>query len=239
MTHYIYETHCHSSEGSACSYVSGSELVHAYRNKGYSGLILTDHFFNGNTAVSSNLPWNERVSHFMLGYESALDAANTLNASLTRPASSSSFNEEFHVFFGFEYCFHGTEFLIYGLGKDFLLSYPQMLSWSVTTFFDYVHEAGGFITHAHPFREASYLSNVRLYPEKVDAVEVVNKSHTKPSFDKKALAYANAHNLLKTSGSDTHRLPLVSGGGIIFNRPMPTIQHLLDAFRNGESTYIP
>lgn len=229
MSQFIYETHCHSREGSACAQSNGADLVHAYKNKGYSGLIMTDHFFYGNTAVPTDLSWEERVAQFMYGYENALNAATSINQ-----LEDTSFS----VFFGWEYNFFGSEFLIYGLDQEFLLAYPQMLKWSITTFFDYVHEAGGFITHAHPFRQAGYIKQIRLYPEKVDAVEVVNKSHTNPSFNKKALAYANAHNLLKSSGSDTHSIYNINGGGLIFSRQMLTIHDLLEAFRNGESDYI-
>jgi len=230
MDTYLYETHCHSREGSACAHNTGGELVHAYSNKGYSGLILTDHFFNGNTAVPTNLPWDERIYQFMLGYESAFAASKAIT--LESPTST------FQVFFGWEYAYHGTEFLTYGLGKEFLLAYPNMLSWSISTYLDYVHEAGGFVSHAHPFRRADYIASVRLYPDKVDAVEVVNKSHTNPTFDANALDYANKHHLLKTSGSDTHTIHKIGGGGVTFNYPINTISEFIQGIKNGESDYI-
>ena len=33
-------------------------------DKGYNGIIVTDHFFNGNTCVPEYLPWKERVDMF-------------------------------------------------------------------------------------------------------------------------------------------------------------------------------
>ena len=45
---YIYETHLHTSEGSACGRSKAADIVHAYKAAGYTGIIITDHFFYGN-----------------------------------------------------------------------------------------------------------------------------------------------------------------------------------------------
>ena len=42
-----------------------------YKEEGYTGIIVTDHFFNGNTTVPRDLPWEERVELFCKGYENA------------------------------------------------------------------------------------------------------------------------------------------------------------------------
>lgn len=44
IVEYKYETHMHTSEGSACGASSGAEQVEAYYNAGYAGIIITDHF---------------------------------------------------------------------------------------------------------------------------------------------------------------------------------------------------
>lgn len=217
---YKYETHMHTREGSACASATGREMVRAHIEKGYSGMIVTDHFFNGNTAVPRNLPWKDRVNLFCKGYENAVDEARGTN---------------FNVLFGWEYAFDGTEFLTYGLEKKFLLDYPDILSWNVEKYFDIVHEHGGFISHAHPFREAFYIDTIRLYPEHVDAVEVINSSHTDPKFDERALAYAQKHNLLMTAGSDSHHLDGLHGGGMVFNKKINSIGDFIRAIK--EQTY--
>ena len=50
-----YETHAHTSETSRCSHISGGELAEFYKSLGYTGLFITDHFFNGNTTVPREL----------------------------------------------------------------------------------------------------------------------------------------------------------------------------------------
>lgn len=41
---YIYETHLHTSEGSACGRSRAIDIVDAYKAAGYTGIIITDHF---------------------------------------------------------------------------------------------------------------------------------------------------------------------------------------------------
>ena len=89
---YRYETHMHTCEGSACASASGAEMARAHRENGYTGIFVTDHFFNGNTAVPRELPWRERVERFCLGYEHARKEGERIGLD---------------VFFGFEYAVKG------------------------------------------------------------------------------------------------------------------------------------
>ncbi len=214
---YKYETHCHTSEASACSHSSGAEMVQAYKSTGYSGLIITDHFFNGNTGIDQNLLWQDRVSAFYKGYENAKEAAKDM---------------DFEVFFGWEYGYKGTEFLTYGLDIDFLLDHPDMLDWSILEYFDRVHEAGGFISHAHPFRERFYIKKIRLYPEYVDAIEVVNSGNSKEIFNEKALEYAKKHHLIQTKGSDSHDANKLSGEGMFFDHRLESIHDFIESLKS-------
>ncbi|TAH65156.1 MAG: histidinol-phosphatase, partial [Anaerolineaceae bacterium] len=146
---YIYETHLHTSEASACSHVSGAEQVRKYKEAGYAGIIVTDHFFTGNTAVPHNLPWEKRVDLFCKGYENAKKEGDKLGLS---------------VFFGWESNFRGTEFLIYGLDHEWMRNHPEMLYWSIEEQYHNIHEAGGYVVHAHPYRDRFYIKEIRLFP---------------------------------------------------------------------------
>ena len=53
---YLYETHMHTKEGSACGRDNAADIVRAYKEAGYAGVIVTDHFFGGNTAIDRSLP---------------------------------------------------------------------------------------------------------------------------------------------------------------------------------------
>jgi hypothetical protein len=221
---YRYETHLHTGEASACAGSTAAEMVRAYYRAGYSGIIVTDHFFNGNSCIPAHLPWAHRVDLFCRGYENALWEARKL---------------DFHVFFGWEYADNGAEFLTYGLGRDFLLKFPDMLSWPVEKYLRVVREHGGFVSQAHPYREAWYIGDVRVYPELVDAIEVRNASHRNPKFDRLALELANKYGLYKTGGSDSHFAEMLPGGGMEFDCELFTIEDFIRAVKEGRGHVIP
>ena len=114
-------------------------------------MCITDHFFNGNTSVPRDLPWEERVELFYSGYELAYEEGK---------------KQGFDVFFGWEWTFRGTDILTYGLGKEWLLAHPEVWELSINDYCDLARESGAFLVHAHPFREAAYIDMIRLFPER-------------------------------------------------------------------------
>lgn len=66
---YKYETHCHTKEASRCAENSVSELIDEYVKAGYSGIVITDHFFNGNCKIDDKLNWENRVTEFVMPYK--------------------------------------------------------------------------------------------------------------------------------------------------------------------------
>jgi len=217
MDLYLYETHLHTAEASACAKLTGAQQARLYKEFGYSGIIVTDHFFNGNTAIPDNLPWEKRVDLFCKGYENAKKEGDKLGLS---------------VFFGWESNYRGTEFLIYGLDHEWMKRHPEMLYWSVEEQYRHIHEAGGYVVHAHPFRIRPYISEIRLFPDLVDAVEVYNVGNRNIEFDKKASEYAKKHNLPGTAGTDAHGFePERSGMG--FYKPLNNINDFIENIKSG------
>ncbi len=218
---FIYETHLHTSEASACAWGSGADMVEGYIACGYAGMIVTDHFFNGNCAVPAGLPWPDRVERFCAGYENALAAAA---------------GRDFGVFFGWEYNCKGMEFLTYGLGKDFLLAHPDLHAWEIESYLKAVRAAGGLVSQAHPFRQRSYIKEIRLFPELVDAVEVFNAAD-QDEWNELAAEFAARHNLACTAGSDTHGAPgpeEVPRAGVAFARRLGNIADFVAAVKARE-----
>ena len=140
---YRYETHAQTSEGSRCSQMPAEALVRYYAARGYTGLCITDHFLNGNTTVPSCGSWESRIDQFCAGYERAAEAGAKLGLS---------------VFFGWEFSHAGTDFLTYGLDKAWLLRHPDCHTLRVPEYSALVHESGGFLVQAHPFREDTGIS---------------------------------------------------------------------------------
>ena len=104
-----YDTHVHTSEGSKCARTSGRQAAEAYHARGYDGIIITDHFFNGNSTVPRDLPWRERVELFTAGYRAAKAYGDQVGL---------------QVFFAWEDSSEGNDFLTYGLDENWLADHP-------------------------------------------------------------------------------------------------------------------
>lgn len=223
---YLYETHLHTSEASACGASTGQEMARACKEYGYTGIFVTDHNWGGNTAVDRSLPWDEWVNEFCKGYENAKAEGDKIGLD---------------VFFGYEAGFHATEFLLYGIDKEWMLANPCIRQADIEEQYRLVHANGGMVIHAHPYREEGYIPEVRLFPEWVDGVEGVNamhsnshsKAHNNPEFDKRAISYAREHKLPMTAGSDIHATNLL-GAGVAFKRKLASPADYIKAVLSGE-----
>ncbi len=216
--HFRYETHLHTREGSACGLDTAACMVDAYIAAGYAGVIVTDHFFNGNCAVSVDLPWAKKVAEFCKGYDQALAAVQG------RP---------FTVFFGWEYNYQGTEFLTYGLDRRFLLDHADILAWDVRTYLQTVRQSGGLVSQAHPFRQREYIREIRLFPEDVDAVEVYNPGNH-PDWNAQAVRLAEANGLASTVGSDAHsaRVSEATAAAMAFDHRLTSVADFITSVKN-------
>lgn len=216
---YIYETHCHTSQGSACGRATGAELARYYKAAGYDGIIVTDHFFNGNCAVDKNLRWEEKCELYCAGYRDAKRVGEQIGLS---------------VFFGMEYSYFGTDLLVYGLDEAWLKAHPEVMELYVKDFMRLVYENGGMIVHAHPFRKASYIDTIRLYPYDVDAVEVFNGGNKDPKADERANWYAESYGLVKVAGTDRHETYSTAKCATVFAERLQSIDDYMRLVRLGK-----
>ena len=205
MNQYIYETHLHTSTSSACGRSLGSEYISYYKEKGYAGIIVTDHFFNGNCAVPRDLPWEEKVKRFVEGYKIAKEEGD---------------KQGFDVFFGWEDCFRATEYLVYGLDEEWLLNNPDIMQWDDKEHFERIDAAGGLVVQAHPFRERDYIEEVRLHPLQSHAWEVCNAGNSVEE-DYQAYKYAKDNNIIMTAGSDIHLVGHTNNDNVTYGVSFP------------------
>lgn len=231
MSEYIYETHLHTRRVSACGVTEPEDYIETYKKAGYAGIIVTDHFFNGNSGIDRSLPWAEKVEQYCSGYERAKKAAE---------------GKDFDVFFGIEYNFEGDEYLLYGLDKEWLLKHEDVMNVSHQKLFEMVNEAGGLMIQAHPFRKRDYIKKINLHPECVHGFEVYN-SGNKPEENAKALLLANEQDLPGTSGSDMHNVEQIEAyirdksfkpGGVVFKKRLTSISDYVNGIKNREHDVI-
>ncbi len=219
---YRYETHCHNSWCSACGVSTPQEIAAAYHACGFAGIIITDHFLRGNTAVDRSLPWGEIAHEYYNAYLAAKDWAQ---------------GKDFDVLFGIEHAYgDGKEVLTYGIGLDFLLDNPDIHLLPLSEYAALVHGAGGFLSMAHPFRDRGYINMaVGPQPAYLDALEVYNY-HNRPEENEKALALARETGLLQTAGGDVHEQYSsgIGQAGVAFAQRVRTGEELVEALRSGD-----
>lgn len=226
---YLYETHMHTSEGSACAGSSGREMALSYKNAGYTGIIITDHNWYGNTAVDNKLPWEEWCDRFFKGYEAAKKCGDEIGL---------------QVFPGWESGYQGPEFLVYGISPETLKKHPELKDATIPEQLKIVHDLGGMVIQAHPYRKAWYISITRLYPDYADGLEIINASHSNPHngsrekvyYDDLAIKLARERNLPGTAGSDQHTVESF-GGGVMFRTKLTSIQDYIDRIK-GRADYV-
>ncbi len=218
---YKYETHLHTSACSACSVSDSVKLVDAAVKSGYSGIIITNHLFYGNTAVDRNLPWDDFIDKYKFDYLKAKEYARQF---------------DIDVLFGVEEVYEtGKEALIYGLEPDTLKSAPYSFNKDISKISKFVRENGGFIVAAHPFRNRSYIPDPDKTPDisKFDALETRNYFNT-PEDNQKAIDFAIKTNMPQICGGDIHNTKDFGNSGLIFHKRIRTNLELVSALKNRE-----
>lgn len=201
---YLYETHCHTFPVSKCAKSTVRETLEFYRSMGYEGVFITNHFLDGNINTDRSLPYEERLRFYFSDYENAVRIGREIGIS---------------VFLGLELTYAGTDFLIYGLNQDWFFSHPEIEGMKKSQELELLKNAGALIIQAHPFREASYIDHIRLFPRHVHGVEIVNANRSEFE-NKQAENYANSYGLLSVAGSDLHCVTQKRLAGIMTDTPL-------------------
>ena len=226
LMEYRYETHCHGSQCSLCAQSTAQMLVRAYKKAGYAGMVLTDHFIFGYTAVPATLPWDQRMRRYYGAYLDAKAVGDEL---------------DFDVIFGIEHAYgDGKEVLIYGVELDFLLVNPDIPNISLDELVQRVHEAGGIVIQAHPDRNR-YYTNMAVGPRAdiVDGIEVHNACND-PGEDLPALRLAQTKDYIITSGGDIHWIedPELATAGVVLPHRVRTSKEFADALKRRQHKYL-
>ena len=189
MKKYLYETHLHTFPVSKCAKSTVREMLEFYKSHGYQGVFITNHFIDGNINCDKSLPFAERLEFYFSDYEEGIRIGKEIGIS---------------VFLGIESSYKGTDFLIYGLDKEWFFEHPEIESMKKSEMLSMMAEAGALIVQAHPFREASYIDHIRLFPRYVHGVEIFNSNRS--DFENKlAKQYAKNYGLICFAGSDNHK----------------------------------
>jgi hypothetical protein len=221
---YKYEMHLHSKQGSKCGVADSRTYVDFYIKNGYSGAVLTDHFYHGNTRPPKDIEWTEYMNKYLEGYYAMKEAAE---------------GKDFSVFFGVEERFDTCdEYLIYGLEPEWYIAHPELRHLPRIEYLSLARESGAFIVQAHPYRYRHYYAkydHLTISSSLVDAYEVFNSGNT-PEHNKLAAMLAQKDGKPVIGGSDRHGISdEKTPGGIEVPRKADTIHDLIAMIKAREN----
>jgi predicted metal-dependent phosphoesterase TrpH len=216
---YKIDMHVHTWETSFCGKVAAREAVKLYKDSGYYGIVITDHYYRGFITGSiravSLRKWNEKMELFMKGYNRAQEEGERIGLK---------------VLLGMEIRFENSlnDYLVYGISEEFLKDNPSLYRLGIKNFKKYIEGTGILVYQAHPFR----LGMKPAKPEYLDGIEVYNGNPRHNSKNHLALAYARENKLKMVSGSDFHQREDLARGGIFIKKQVSTSIELAEYLRD-------
>ena len=216
---YLYETHCHTSPVSKCAAASVREMLLMYKSLGFAGVFITNHFIDGNINIDKTLPYEDKIRFYFSDYEEGLRVGREIGLP---------------VFLGVELSYKGTDFLVFGLDKDWFLAHPEIEDMKKSDELRFMLSEGALIIQAHPFREANYIDHIRLFPRLVHGVEICNAARN--DFENgMAKTYADSYGLLHFAGSDAHGIARKRLAGICTDSPILNEADFIERVKNGKT----
>ncbi len=213
-----YEMHLHTYPVSKCAKADVRGSLEFYKSLGYEGVFITNHFLDGNINISPLKSYEERLAFYFSDYDEGVRIGEEIGL---------------RVFLGVELSYRGTDFLVYGLKKEWYFEHPEIMQMKKSEELKFIMESGGYVVQAHPYREATYIDHIRLFPRLVNAVEVVNAS--RPDFENEmAKHYAASYGLSTLAGSDNHVGALAKRlAGIITDTAIESEQDFISRMKSG------
>lgn len=177
------ELHAHTNPVSGCSEILPEEMAKIYNQKGYDGIVITNHLF----------PWDAKdkesyITRHLSGYEETKKAAEGTNLK---------------VYLGAEVRFeeNSNDYLIYGVDREILESFFDYYKKGIKAFRTEVKLPNSVFVQAHPFRNGM----VRAESQYLDGIETLNLHPNHNSAVAVATRYAKEQGFkIKTIGSDFH-----------------------------------
>ena len=182
----------------------------------YDGVFITNHFLDGNVNISDDIPYEERIEFYFSDYEEGVAYGKKIGIK---------------VFCGVELSYKGTDFLIYGLDKEWYIKHPEIMEMKKSKELAFMMEQGALVIQAHPYRERDYIDHIRLFPRCVQGVEIINASGNGFS-NGMAKMYQEYYELLPFAGSDNHNTENTTTlAGMEAEKPVNSVGEFINAVK--------
>lgn len=219
-----YEMHLHTGECDKGVKIGGADIVKAYKDAGFNGLVVTDHYlslfyewFKDELAGKNH---REIIDRYLKGYYAARNEGE--RSGMT-------------VLCGAEVRFNGAinDYLIYGLEPEFFYGAPLLNELkNVNELIDILPD-DALVVQAHPFRNNMTICD----PSNLFGIEIYN-SRTEKFRNEMAAIFAEHYGKRPTSGSDFHSLAELGKGGISTEKEIRNSKDLVSVLKSGQYSLI-
>ncbi len=224
-TMYRYELHAHTHECDRDARLSACELVHLYKDAGYDGMVITDHYIerfytSWFPEELEGLTHQQQVKRWLKGFYTAKAEGDKIGFTVL-PGAEVRFDD------------YPNDYLLYGLHEDFFYTVPRLNELKNVEELLKILPKEVCVVQAHPFRNDMTVAD----PRGLFGMEVFNGG-TEQFRNEMARQYAVHYGLAMTSGSDIHDINRLGIGGIRTNTRIQTPEDLIAVLRSGTYTLI-
>lgn len=144
---YLTELHLHTKESSSCSNIPAKEMIEAYKEKGYSTIVITDHCSKGKMERLGNISWKQKMDYVFTGFDIAKEYGESLGL---------------NILLGVEITLHQTDsdYLVYGIDQDFLYNNEKIYEYSLPKLYNLEDLARGGIVTTEKIKDINQLVKV-------------------------------------------------------------------------------
>lgn len=218
--------HLHTKGNSVCAKETPKDIIDAYKNAGYDGIVCTNHFskFIYYKYFAQYKTEQEKVNAILNGFyklkeigaENGIDVFFGLELAILR--------DDYHNVFRRK-C---EELLVYGITDEEFRRYNVRLAeMNYKQLYEFANKHNWIIAQAHPYRARTKLAN----PKYLHAMEVYNGHPGHYDRNELAKERGEQYRLIPVAGSDFHNLG-GEGTGLMFDTKVNDEQNLVQLLKN-------
>lgn len=206
------ELHVHTRPISRCAKVEAAEATRHFEESGYNTIVITNHMsprlFGDKLPCDPN-DWKAVAKYFLSDYYIAKETAKKMNVLLGMELRVTE---------------NMNDYLVYGIDEQFIFDMGNILDKNIKDVVPMIHEAGGIILQAHPFRNNMTITK----PELLDGIEIINFTAKHDSRNDIATLWAKKYDMLGICGQDYHNTEYLVGAGILTDCEITNEKQLRD-----------
>ncbi len=216
---YRTELHAHTKPVSTCSDVTPEDAVKLYKERGYTSLVVINHF-TPDYFYKRVGTWDTKASvdFYLKDYRAAKEAGEKCGLNVILAAELRFPNQ------------NSNDYLLFGIDEEDLCDIFGMLNGTVEEFYKNYCDETKFLFQAHPMRNGQ----VVMPPETVDGYEAFNLHPNHNSRPALATRYAKSVNKPFVAGTDFHEYGHEGLSAIRTKEPILTSHDVVKVIREND-----